>query len=115
MEETFMTSNRTPKNKFVWYTRIAWLTILHVLDLVVDMIEHDWAIVKREGDLFFGTLLFLVGFLNVQSGKYCDGNTSDYLSCTRPTTYYYYNGFEVALIIIGVVFILLWFMKRRGK
>ena len=93
--------------------RRAWVATFRFLDALLDIAETDWAIMKREGDLFLGALIGLLGLLNVQSGKYCDGNTSDYLSCTRPTTYYYYNGLEVALIIIGVFLILLWWMKRQ--
>jgi hypothetical protein len=52
--------------------------------------------------------------LNLQSGKYCDGNAADYLACTRPTTYYYYNGFEIFLIIAGIFLILLWFQKEEN-
>ena len=91
-----------------------WIATFRVLDRVTDIVEADWEIIKREGDLFGGAFILLLGALNVQSGKYCDGNASDYLSCTRPTTYYYYNGLEIALIIIGVFLILLWFQKRKA-
>lgn len=93
--------------------RRVWIATFRFFDHVLDSVETDWHIIKREGDLFSGALVLLLGALNVQSGKYCDGNTSDYLSCTRPTTYYYYNGLEVALIIIGVFLILLWWQKQH--
>ena len=106
-------SVKTRKYKGKRMGRIAWLTTLHVLDLLTDAVENNWAIISRESDLFLGSLLTLLGLLNFQSSKYCDGNAADYLSCTRPTTYYYYNGLEVALVIIGTFFILLWFLKRK--
>ena len=84
-------------------------------DRLLDAMEENWAIVRREKDLFFGSLLFLLGLLDFHSGKYCDGNTADYLSCTRPVTYYYYTWLEIILIIVGVFFILLWFMKREQR
>jgi hypothetical protein len=87
-----------------------WFLI--VFDRTMDTLEEDWAIVRQQSDLFLGALLFLLGLLDFHSGKYCDGNTADYLSCTRPVTYYYYTWLEIILIILGVILILLWFMKR---
>jgi len=90
-----------------------WSGFLGIFDRVMDGLEEDWKIVRHESDLFLGMLLFLLGLLDFHSGKYCDGNTADYLSCTRPVTYYYYTWLEMILIILGVTFILLWFMKRK--
>jgi hypothetical protein len=90
-----------------------WPWILSTFDHVMDALEVDWKIIKQQSDLFLGALLFLLGLLDFHSGKYCDGNTADYLSCTRPVTYYYYTWLEMILIILGVTLILLWFMKRN--
>ena len=106
---------RSSESIFKRLARAIWVGFFVVADAVMDIIERDWHIIKREGDLFGGAFILLLGALNVQSGKYCDGNAADYLSCTRPTTYYYYNGLEVALIIIGVFLILLWFQKRAHR
>jgi len=81
----------------------------------MDAAEEDWAIIREQSHLFLGALLLLLGLLDFHSGKYCDGNTADYLSCTRPVTYYYYTWLEIILIILGVMLILLWFMKRPPK
>ena len=115
MEETQGHSEHGRESMLKRMARVTWLATYKLLDYVMDVLEDDWEIVLREADLFAGALLVILGLLNFQSSKYCDGNAADYLSCTQPTTYYYYNGLEVALVIIGVVFILLWFMKRRGK
>ncbi len=100
------------ESSFKVIARRAWINTFRFFDHLLDVVEADWEIIRREGDLFAGAFIGLVGLLNVESGKYCDGNSADYLSCTRPTTYYYYNGLEVALIIIGVFLILLWWTKR---
>ena len=114
MEDTQDGSAVVHESHFKIILRRWWIATFRVLDRVTDIVEADWHIIKREGDLFGGTFIFLIGALNVQSGKYCDGNTADYLSCTRPTTYYYYNGLEIAIIIVGVFLILLWFQKRKA-
>jgi hypothetical protein len=93
--------------------RSVWGWTVSTFDRAVDALEEDWAIIRAQSDLFLGMLLFLVGLLDFHSGKYCDGNTADYLSCTRPVTYYYYTWLEMILIILGITFILLWFMKRN--
>ena len=88
---------------------------LTAFDRLMDAAEEDWAIIREQSHLFLGALLLLLGLLDFHSGKYCDGNTADYLSCTRPVTYYYYTWLEIILIILGVMLILLWFMKRPPK
>jgi hypothetical protein len=81
----------------------------------MDKLEADWLIVRRESDIFLGATLFSIGLLNFHSGKYCDGNAADYLSCTRPVTYYYYTWIEIGLVILGVYLILLWFLQRERR
>lgn len=93
--------------------RISWLIMLYGLDRLVDATLENARVIKREADLFIGIALSLIGVLTFQSSKYCDGNTADYLSCTRPSTYYYYGGLEITLIVVGVFFIALWFLKRK--
>ncbi len=95
--------------------RRAWLATFHWLDHAMDLAEDNWDVMRGEADLFFGSALVLLGLFNFQSGKYCDGNAADYLSCTSPTTYYYYGALEIALILIGVFFMLLWFFKRARR
>lgn len=68
-----------------------------------------------ETELFIGTALLAVGLLSFESDKYCDGNTADYLSCTRPSTYYYFDWLDVTLIVLGIFFILIWFLNKRER
>ena len=81
----------------------------------MDLIAAYGRILRREGELFLGLLLLLGGIFNWSSGKYCDGNTADYLSCTNPSTYYYYGAAAVAFIIVGACLMLLWYFRRKVK
>ena len=92
-----------------------WGFVLWAGDRLVDWLEERLRILIIEKDLFLGTLFFILGFLNFHSGKYCDGNSADYLSCTRPVTYYYYTWWEIALVILGVFLILIWFVQRNRR
>jgi len=101
-------SKFTGIKRFAW---VSWLVLLYGADRIIDL-SHDHALrIRREWELFLGVLLVLVGLLNFENGKNCDGNTADYLSCTRPSTYYYFNGFEIAAIIIGVFLVTLWVLR----
>ncbi len=92
--------------------RLLWLLSIYSIDRGVDVFLEYSVIVRREAELFGGAALTLVGLLNFESDKYCDGNTASYLSCTRPATYYYFNGFEIALVVIGVFLILIWYLRH---
>ncbi len=92
---------------------IGWLVLQWGFDKLIDSQRGNYEIIKKEADLFFGTALTIMGLLGFSSSKFCDGNTADYLSCTRPTSYHYYSAFAIFLVIIGVFFILFWFLKRR--
>jgi hypothetical protein len=80
-----------------------------------DMAIRDLAIMKREGELFFGLGLVITGLFHFRSDKFCDGNSVDYLSCTRPSAFHYYGGLEIALIVLGSFFITIWFLKWRRE
>lgn len=66
-----------------------------------------------ETELFLGAALVAIGLLSFESDKFCDGNTADYLSCTRPSTYYFFDWLDVTLIILGIFLILIWVLKTR--
>ncbi len=76
----------------------------HLLTAIIDRLHT----MIREKDLFLGLILLTIGLVSFESGRYCDGNTAEYLSCTRPATYYYFDWLDVICIILGVVFIALW-------
>ena len=95
--------------------RFLWALIEHLFDALVDALGVYARIMRREAALFFGVGLALVGFLNFQNGKNCDGNTSDYLSCTRPSTFYYYSWVEITIIVIGVFLLMLWFFRLHER
>jgi hypothetical protein len=95
-----------------WAAHVSWLLILYTADRLIDAGGEYAGIIKKEAELFLGAALLFMGFLSFESDKYCDGNTADYLSCTRPATFYYFDALDIFLIVIGVFFILLWFLKR---
>ena len=105
-----MTSNHPKKNKL----GVAWQVVLYFFDGIVDAGIDNFIIVKKNFSLFFGVVLSIVGLMNFHSDKYCDGNVADYLSCTRPTTYYFYNAFDVFLVVLGVAFIIIWALKAKA-
>lgn len=89
-----------------------WRLWNSISDKVITTFFKNYAVVQRELQLFIGTTLLIIGVFGFSSGKYCDGNTSEYLSCTRPSTFYYYDGVHVILVILGVTLILLWLLRR---
>lgn len=99
-------------------SRGVWMISLffrYLYDMFLDELASDWKVFKKEARVFIGSALFIAGLVGFESGKYCDGNTADYLSCTRPSTYYYYDKVDVFLLIVGTFFILAWFLTPRGK
>jgi hypothetical protein len=93
--------------------RMVSLVAQRVFDAAIDGIGERMAIMRRESDMFFGALLLTLGLAGFNSDKFCDGNSADYLSCTRPSTYYYFSAFDQLLIVAGVTLILLWLLARR--
>ena len=69
--------------------------------------------IGQHKELFLGVAFTLVGLLSFKSDKFCDGNTADYLSCTRPSTYYFYSPLDIAVITVGVFLIMIWVLKAR--
>jgi hypothetical protein len=87
--------------------------ITYIRKAVVDGAQETFASVVREFDLFLGNALLLIGLLSFESDKFCDGNTADYLSCTRPSTYYYFDYLDIFLIVVGSTLVIAWFLKQR--
>ncbi len=95
--------------------RTAWISIEYVVFHFMNGLGETLRVMRRDANLFLGATLALLGLLNWSIGKYCDGNTADYLSCTRPEAYYYYGWFEIVLIIVGVLLVLAWYAKNRRE
>lgn len=76
-------------------------------------IGRDVRTIVRSWRLFFGVALVIVGVLSFASDMYCDGNTSAYAVCTRPSTYYYYPWWAVFLVVMGATSVLLWYMRKE--
>ena len=98
--------------RFAW---VSWMFVIYLFDHSVESLGRNVRIVWREFDLFFGAALTALGLFGFSAGRYCDGNTAEYLSCTRPSSYYYFDAWHIALIILGVVFILLWLQKNHRR
>ncbi len=67
----------------------------------------------REVELFSGMLFLLLGILNFESDRYCDGTIATHFACTHPSTYYYFDFLDITLIIAGAFFIAFWILKRK--
>jgi hypothetical protein len=114
MEESVQhTSDSGVKKRARKPAHVAWASAEYLSLWLVGVLKGYLRIIQREIDIFLGTAMVLVGLLNFHSGKYCDGNTADYLSCTRPNTYYYFTGFDIVLVVLGAFLILIWFLKNR--
>ncbi len=75
-------------------------------------VMRDLLIFMENIRLMVGSLLLVGGLLSIKSGRYCDGTFSDHFACTRPATYYYYDEVTIGIILLGVLLILLWYMRR---
>lgn len=87
--------------------------VMDAVESVYDFVGGSLRTIAREARLFIGVALTLIGLLNFHSDKFCDGNSADYLSCTRPSTYYFYSPLDITIIVIGVFLILIWLLNRR--
>lgn len=94
---------------------IGWLFVEYVFDRLADRAERYGAIVRRESELFLGAALIVIGLMNFENGKNCDGNTTDYLSCTRPSTFYYFTWWEILFVVAGVFLIVIWLLERNSR
>jgi hypothetical protein len=113
MPEHIKTEHEPRKGRVSSLAQTTWVSAEYVSVNLVDALQENLRMMLREADLFIGVIFTLLGLLNWSSAKYCDGNTSDYLSCTRPATYYYYGALEITLIIVGVLLVVIWALKQR--
>lgn len=91
------------------------LLLQYIFDRSLDALARDLVIIQREADLFLGATLFLIGLLGFESSRYCDGNLNDYISCTRPATYYYFDTLDIVLLVLGIFFVLVWYFKHKER
>ena len=89
--------------------------IIAVYLFIYDIVMDDIKIIVRNTRLFAGIAFTTIGVFSFESSKYCDGNTSNYYACTRPSTYYYYSWWAIFLIVIGLFSIVLWFVRNKRK
>src|SRR5262245_11313036 len=108
MEEVQQQSRPTLVARLRRWAWIAWLLVLFTINKLIDAAQVYYAVIRREIELFVGVAFSLIVAFGFNSARFCDGNTADYLSCTRPTAYHYYGGFDIFMIVVGVFFILLW-------
>lgn len=85
---------------------------LYLFESSLRGLRTNVAIIVSELTLFAGSLLLTLGLLGFESDRYCDGNTAQYLSCTRPAVYYFYDSIDKIAIALGVMLILVWWRKR---
>ncbi len=88
---------------------------MRTADGIYDFVANSLATVAHDAGLFIGVALTLVGLFSIEADKFCDGNTADYLSCTRPSTYYFYSPLDITLIIAGVFLVLIWIRRGRDR
>jgi hypothetical protein len=110
MEET--TARREGIIRYAF--RVTGFMLRSTIEGTIDFISDHLRQLTREPALFLGAALLLVGLLSFESGKYCDGNTAQYLSCTRPAVYYYFDALDVTSAVLGAFFMLAWMVKRRA-
>ncbi len=93
--------------------RVFVRSFLALFNLLFDNVKDDVSIVFREGKLFSGMFLFLIGFFSFSSDRYCDGSTGPLYTCTRPSTYYYYSWWAILLIVFGISLLLVWYLRKK--
>lgn len=86
---------------------------MRMADALFDSVMGSLRTIAHDAELFIGVALTLIGVLSFESDKFCDGNTAEYLSCTRPSTYYFYSPFDIAIVVVGVFLILIWIRRAR--
>jgi hypothetical protein len=92
-----------------------WRYAQALVTLMRDMVADDVARIWMHARLFIGQLLLIVGLFSFASDKYCDGNSSAYYACTRPSTFYYYPWWAIVLIVLGSFSCMLWFLRKKGR
>lgn len=95
--------------------RILWLLTLYGIDRLIGAAEEYLGIIRQEFEFFFGAAFLSLGLLGFDTARYCDGNTVDHLSCTRPAVYYYFGWLDITFVILGVFFLMFWYLKQKKQ
>ncbi len=114
MEET-QTDRKGLLAKIAHVGKTMWLIMQYFFDRAMDALARDVFIVQREADIFLGSALLTIGLLGFESGRYCDGNVNDHISCTRPATFYYFDTLDIVFIVLGLFFIFVWYFKHTER
>lgn len=77
------------------------------------LLYEYYQIAREHITLLLGLILISSGLLRFKSGRYCDGNPSDFFTCTNSATYYYYPTYTIVVIVVGVLLVALWKLKGR--
>jgi hypothetical protein len=109
------TNQNVRKRKKRVFMQIFFRTLVAFVLFLQTKIKNDAVLLFNNTRLFFGLALLLVGLFSFSSGKYCDGNSSNYYSCTRPSTYYYYPWWTIVFITLGSFFVVLWFLRKKSN
>jgi hypothetical protein len=79
---------------------------------VVVHIKNTYYIMVDNLSLFLGVVLSVTSLVSFSHGRECDGTTATYYACTNPDVYYYYTIPATFFLVVGVVSIVFWFVKR---
>ncbi len=109
-----MDETTAPAPRQFRFLRVLRALLTYSIETIVDAIIIRLRILAREKDLVIGSILVVVGFLNFESDKYCDGNTAEYLACTRPSTYYYFDALDITFIVLGVCLVLVAYIRAKS-
>jgi hypothetical protein len=113
MEHEVGALRRRPRSFFARMRRVVAYLFIRMGSALWHSIARDVRLVAVQWRLFVGATLVVVGVFSFSSSMYCDGNTSAYAVCTRPSTYYFYPWWAIVLAVVGVWCLLLWFVRRE--
>lgn len=102
------------KRKKPGIIRSTFFTFGYVLLIFRKALVDDLKLMWDDLRLFIGAVVVVIGLLSFESERYCDGTAATHAACTRPSTYYYFEPWTIAMITLGCVLLLLWWVRRRA-
>ena len=80
----------------------------------LSTIAHEYLrLLRLNFRLCMGLALSIGGLLNFSVGRHCDETSSEFFTCTNPSSFYYYSGFTIVVVVIGVWLITFWMLQRK--